>query len=78
MKHPKNLRTIGMLLSLFLLMLPQPADAYIEPGTGSYLLQIILAALVGGIFAIKRFYWNIKDFFARHLSKADKKNKDIN
>ena len=30
--------------------------AYLDPGTGSYLIQILLAALLGGAFAV-RMYW---------------------
>ena len=39
--------------------------AYIDPGTGSYLLQIILAALFGLMFALKVFWTKIKDALTR-------------
>ncbi len=42
---------------------PAAAYAYIDPGTGSYLLQILIAAVLGGLFAIKIFWGNIKSFF---------------
>lgn len=34
----------------------EPAFAYIDPGTGSLLLQGLLAAIVGALAGIK-FYW---------------------
>jgi len=30
--------------------------AYIDPGSGSYFFQILIAALVAGIFSIKNFF----------------------
>ena len=49
------------------------AYAYIDPGTGSYILQIVLASLLGAAFAIK-LYWNrLKSLFARGLSKRNSK-----
>ncbi|MCF7810505.1 hypothetical protein K9N50_05910 [bacterium] len=40
------------------------AYAYLDPGTGSYLLQILIAGLVGAAFSIKVFWLRIKDFFS--------------
>jgi len=41
-------------------VLPTPAHAYIDPGTGSIVLQMILAAVAGGVFffrnAVARFF----------------------
>ena len=45
------------------------AYAYIDPGTGSYLIQILLAVLVGSAFAVKMFWHNIKAFLGRRFSK---------
>jgi hydrogenase-4 membrane subunit HyfE len=35
------------------------ASAYIDPGTGSYLLQIAIAFLLGALFTIKGFWKKI-------------------
>lgn len=37
-------------------LLPRDAYAYLEPGTGSYIFQVILAALLGALFML-RVYW---------------------
>jgi len=50
----------------------QPIFAYIDPGTGSYMLQIAIAFLVGALFTIKGFWKKIAAFLARLFSK--KKN----
>ena len=48
--------TAGAVL-LFHLIVPSKAYAYLDPGSGSYLLQIGLAALLGTLFAVKLFWW---------------------
>jgi hypothetical protein len=39
-----------------LVITPTPAFAYLDPGTGSVIIQGILGAIVGGIFVV-RLYW---------------------
>jgi hypothetical protein len=34
--------------------------AYLDPGTGSYALQILLASLFGGMFALKQSWSGVK------------------
>lgn len=36
-----------------------PARAYIDPATGSYVLQMLVAGILGGLFAIKLFWRRI-------------------
>lgn len=38
--------------------------AYLDPGSGSYLIQILIAALLGSAFVIKSFWRQIMNFFA--------------
>lgn len=48
------------LLSMVLLLLvvsERPAHAYIDPGTASYLFQLIAGAVLGVVF-VMRTYWN--------------------
>ena len=46
-----------------------PAHAYLDPGTGTFILQILAAALVGGLFYIRRVGQAIKGFFIKPDSK---------
>ncbi|MFH0777059.1 MAG: hypothetical protein V2A71_00365 [Candidatus Eisenbacteria bacterium] len=39
--------------------------AYIDLGTGSYLLQLAIAALLGSLFAIKASWPKVKAFLRR-------------
>lgn len=49
------------------------AYSYLDPGTGSYVLQLLAAAVFGGLFVLKMFWSRIKGFFAGIFSR-DKKN----
>ena len=42
--------------------------AYIDPGTGSYLLQIIVATLLAFLFTVKSYWKKIKGFLKRVFS----------
>jgi hypothetical protein len=48
------------LMSIVLLLLvisERPAEAYIDPGTASYVFQVIAGAILGGVFLL-RTYWS--------------------
>lgn len=64
-----RLLATGLLLGCGLLA--GSAAAYIDPGTGSYVLQIAIAFLVGLAFSIKVFWKRIVAFF-RKTSAAKK------
>ena len=50
--------------------------AYLDPGSGSYLLQLLLAALFGGLFAIRMSWGRIKTFFRRLVNRGDDPSDD--
>lgn len=66
MKHlgPTVAPTVTLVLFLWILMV-QDSYAYIDPGTGSYLLQLMLAGLLGLVFTIKIYWQKIKTFFLK-------------
>ncbi len=63
-------------LTLILLAFARPAMAYIDPGSGSMILQVILAGLLGGLFAIKVFWQRVKAFFTALFGKKNQPPKD--
>lgn len=69
----KFIRDILFFTALFLFVLPVPAYAYLDPGTGSYILQIIVAVFFGGLYAIKVWWRYIKAFIVKHILRKDKK-----
>ena len=63
--------TIITLTLIFVLCFP--AYAYLDPGTGSYFLQIIVATLLGALYAIKQSLYKIKLFCINIFSKFKKR-----
>ena len=63
-----------IITSAFTFFLCFPAYAYLDPGTGSYFIQIIIATLLGSIYAIKQFWYKIKLFCINLLSKFKKRS----
>jgi len=62
---------------LLVLIFADVAQAYLDPGTGSYILQMVLAGLVGGLVAVKIFWRSIKLWLSGLFSgKAKKQNDD--
>lgn len=53
-----------------LLICSQPASAYLDPGTGSLILQSVIAGIAGALVA-GRFYWDrIKSYLAEKFSRG--------
>lgn len=45
---------------------------YIDPGSGSYLVQVIIAAVLGVVFFFKNIVLYIKSFFYRFFKNNKK------
>ena len=67
---------IVFILTILYLVAIKNTYAYIDPGSGSYLLQMIAAGLLSSIFIIKKFWRNIKEFVSSLLrATSGKKNR---
>ncbi len=75
MKYFTHFTTIFALFALFFLIFSEEAYAYLDPGTGSYILQLIIAGLLGGLFALKMFWSKVKNFFVNVFSRRNKHEK---
>jgi len=55
-------KSLPMILvaTLILMLVSAPAYAYIDPGTGSFLIQGIIAAVIGAGVVAKLFWHKIK------------------
>ena len=68
-------QTRSMVVSIFLLAVTLwaatagTAHAYIDAGTGSLILQVLLAGLFGSLFALKVFWRRVKGMSSRLLMK---------
>lgn len=47
--------------------------AYIDPGTGSYVFQIIIAFFIGALFAVKQYFHRIKLFIMNMFNRGERK-----
>jgi hypothetical protein len=58
-------------LAALFVAFPLPAFAYIDPGSGSMILQSLLAAIAMVAGAAAVFFQQIKAFFSRRQPKSD-------
>lgn len=68
---PRPCRIAMLTVLVIVCLLPATALAYIDPGTGSFVLQGILAAVVGAGVAIKIFWHRIAAFFGKRAPDED-------
>ena len=74
-----NVKPMSRTINLFaatacLLLISRSANAYIDPGSGSYLYQLLFAGLLGGAFAAKSAFANLKSAITRRLHPAKSKD----
>lgn len=63
-----------MLIGLIFLLSADNANAYLDPGTGSFIFQLALGMLLGGIVAIKVKFKQLKNFGSSLLNRKKKKD----
>jgi hypothetical protein len=64
----RSLPRLGLLVCLALLVSPillRPAYGYLDPGTGSYIIQLLIGGLLGGLFAVGLFWKRVIAFVKR-------------
>ncbi len=66
--------SIFVFILSFLLLIPQTVYAYLDPGTGSYIVQVIIVSFFGAGFAIKLYFKRIKQFFTERILKKNSNN----
>jgi hypothetical protein len=72
-KLKTNLVNSSILLSVSLLPVSlHVLRGYIDPGTGSLIIQAAIAALAGGLYLTKVFWNKVKGFFGKLFSKSTK------
>ena len=65
-------RVLGIAVALSLIIISSKgAQAYIDPGTGSYVLQIVIASVLAAGFVIKATWRNIKGAVAKRFARRD-------
>lgn len=72
MNRMKQTQFLVLALAVLVLTLPTQAHAYLDPGTGSYAVQIIIASTVGGLYALKMYGRNFAKKVRTFFKKEDK------
>jgi hypothetical protein len=47
--------------------------SYLDPGSGSYLLQLLIAGLLGALFVLRGYLGRVKDFILGIFTRAEAK-----
>lgn len=49
---------------------------YLDPGSGSYLLQLLIAAALGGLFALRIYWKRVKGFLLKLFGRGEQDGED--
>ena len=76
MKYNKLMKKTFKILFITLLILTiynyQEAQAYINPGSGSYIFQTIIGGVLGFFYLIKKCFLSIFNIFSKRNRKSEK------
>jgi len=54
-------------LLVVVLLATQPASAYLDPGAGSFIWQMLIGIVLGAAFMLKMYWQKAKSFFQNHI-----------
>lgn len=69
MKGPVS-RSVLPLLAVLLLLAPGVAHAYLDPGSVSLFFQAAIAAALGGLLVLRRYWHQVVDGVRRLFSRS--------
>ena len=72
MKLFLNFFLLNFILACFF---PIQAFAYVDPGSGSLLLQMLIAGAIGALFYLRIFWGKIKNFIFRRRTQEKSNEK---
>ena len=58
------------------LLIASPSHAYLDPGTGSIILQGLLAGMAVGIGLLRRYWQQFKSFLAKQTGRSGDHDND--
>ena len=65
------MRRLILLIFVFFISSSNNAFAYLDPGTGSIILQAIIGAIAAGLTFFTNFWLKVKNFFKKIFKKKD-------
>lgn len=60
---------IYLILFAYVILISKPALAYLDPGTGSMIIGLIISFFVGIAAYTKHFWYKLKNFFSSSSKK---------
>jgi quinol-cytochrome oxidoreductase complex cytochrome b subunit len=63
---------LGFFIFLSAFFQGKTVHAYLDPGTGSMIIQLVVGAIAAALFTLKLYWGRIKKFFSRDPSKTEK------
>lgn len=73
-KRRSSAIALSIFIALSILCVPGAAYAYLDPGTGSMILQALIAGLMGALVTIKIYWARIKSFFCASTNDEEKES----
>lgn len=67
------MKRLILLIFVFFTSSSNNAFAYLDPGTGSIILQAIIGAIAAGLTFFTNFWLKVKNFFKKIFKKKDNK-----
>ena len=71
----RNVLPIAAFAAVILLASHRTAHAYIDPGTGGMLLQLLLGGVAGSLVIIKLYWFRLRQAFSRIFGGQSKQEK---
>lgn len=72
----KNILSLATLVLLLLVLTTRTAHAYLDPASGSMILQVVIAAVAAVAITIKAFWHKIRGMFGSSPSEKTAESDD--
>lgn len=69
MTRTKTVMTALLVLVLCNLSVPRPAHAYLDPGTGALIVQVVIAGVIGAAATLAVYWKRVRSFVANGFKK---------
>jgi hypothetical protein len=63
--------TSAALVAAWMFVLERPVEAYVDPGAGSMLTQLVVGGILGGLVLLRAGWRRICGWFVRRPSRAE-------
>ena len=71
MINSRTITRIAVYSAILYFALAEPTYAYIDPGSGSYFLQLLIAGLLAGLYSLKIYWAKVRGFLGKILKWRD-------